>query len=51
MEHPGVDGRIILNLIFDKWNWGGGGRNWTDLGDDRDKWLALVNAAMNNRVP
>jgi hypothetical protein len=45
---PGVDGRIILKLIFKKW---GGGVNWIELAQDRDRWRALVNAAMNLRVP
>ena len=29
MEDPGVDGRIILKLIFEKWVWGHG----VDLSD------------------
>jgi hypothetical protein len=39
-----IDGRIILKCIFKKWN---GGMVWIDLAQDRDRWRALVNAAMN----
>ena len=28
-----------------------GGLDWIDLAEDRDRWRALVNAAMNLRVP
>ena len=49
MEDPGVDGRIILRWIFRKWN--GGGIDWIDVAQDRDKGRALVNAVMNLRVP
>ena len=46
---PGVDGRIILSWIFRKWEVGG--MDWIELGRDRDRWRALVNALMNLRVP
>jgi hypothetical protein len=45
---PGVDGRIILKRIFKTWD---GGMDWIELAEDRDRWRALVNAAMNFRVP
>jgi hypothetical protein len=45
---PGIDGSIILEWIFWKWD---GGMDWTELAQDRDRWRALVNAVMNLRVP
>ena len=42
----GVDGRIILKLVFKKL----GRMNWIDLARDRDRWWALVSAVMNLRV-
>jgi len=30
---------------------GYGGMDWIDLGQDRDRWRALLNAAMNLQVP
>jgi hypothetical protein len=46
-EDPDVDGRIILQLVFNKWDWG---MDWIDLGHNTDWWQALVNAAMNLRI-
>jgi hypothetical protein len=45
---PVVDGRIILKCIYGKGIWGME-RIW--LVQDRERWRALVNAAMNLRVP
>jgi hypothetical protein len=45
---PGVDGRIILKWIFNKWD---GGMDWSELAQYRERWRALVNAVMNLRVP
>jgi hypothetical protein len=44
LEDPGVDGRIIFERL-------GGGADWIDLAQDRDRWRALVNTVMNLRVP
>jgi hypothetical protein len=48
LENPGLDGRIILKLIFEKWD---GGMDWIDLAQDRDRWRAVVNEVMNFRLP
>jgi hypothetical protein len=43
-EDPGADGRIILKWILEKLDQG---MDWIDLGQDRDRWRAVVNAVMN----
>jgi hypothetical protein len=49
LEDPGVDGRIMLKWIFKRL--GGGGADWIDLAQDRDRWQALVYTVMNLWVP
>jgi hypothetical protein len=36
LDDPDVDGRIILILIFKNWN--GGGMDWIDMAQNRDRW-------------
>jgi len=48
LEEQGVDGRIILQGIFRKWD---GGMAWIYMAQDRDRWQALVNAVIKFRVP
>ena len=45
---PGVDGRIILKRTFRNCR---GYVDMIDLAQEWDRWRALVNAAMNLRVP
>jgi hypothetical protein len=48
LKDQGVDGRMgskwILGRLF------GGGVEWIQLAQDRDRWRAVVNAVMNLRV-
>jgi len=48
LKDPTVDGRIIFR--WGKVGWGGG-MDWIDLAQGRDRWRAPVNAVMNFRVP
>jgi hypothetical protein len=48
LEDPGVDGRIIIKWILEKWE---RGMDWINLAQDRDRWWAVVYAVMNLRVP
>jgi len=49
LEDTGVDGRLLLRWNFRKWRYGG--VDWIEMAQVRDRWLALVNAVMNLRVP
>ena len=42
--------RWKYNIKMDLRDVGGGG-NWMELAQDRDRWRALVNTVMNLRVP
>jgi hypothetical protein len=48
LEDKIIDGRLILKWIFERL---GGGMDWINLTQDRDRWQALVNAVMNLGVP
>jgi hypothetical protein len=51
LEHVGLDGKIILKMILEKWIWeGGGGMDCIDVAQDRDRWQDVVNAVMNFSV-
>jgi hypothetical protein len=47
LEDLGVEGRVILKWIFEKWD---GGMDWIDLVQNMDGWRVVVNSAMNLRV-
>jgi hypothetical protein len=49
LKDPGVDGRIILKRIFERLD--GGGIDWIDLAQERNRWRAVVNMVMNLWVP
>jgi hypothetical protein len=51
LEDLGVNEMIILKCTFKQCVSGGRAMDWTDLADDRDRWLAFVNAVLNLQVP
>jgi hypothetical protein len=48
LEDPGVDGKIIFKMDLQEVICGC--MDWIELAEGRDRWRALVNAAMNLRV-
>jgi hypothetical protein len=48
LEDPGMNGRIILKWILEKWY---GGVDRIDMAQDRDRWSAVVNAVTHIQVP
>jgi hypothetical protein len=44
LEDLGIDGRIILKCVFEKWE---GGKGMDQIVQDRDRWQAFVNGVMN----
>jgi len=50
LEELGIDGRVILRLIFKK-SAREGGSKWLYVAENTDRWLALVNLVMNLWVP
>jgi hypothetical protein len=40
-----------LKMDLQEVGWGGGGMDWIDMAQDRDRWRAVVNTVMNLRDP
>jgi len=42
---------VNVTIEIQEVEWWGGGMDWFDLAQKRDRWRTLVNAVMNLRVP
>jgi hypothetical protein len=42
---------VVMNFGLDLWEIGRDGRDWIELAQDRNQWMALMNTVMNLRVP
>jgi hypothetical protein len=51
LEDLGIEGILTSKFIIMKWDLGGGGLDWTDLVQYRDRWWALVKVVMKLEVP
>jgi len=51
LEDLGIEWMIILRWLFRKWTGQGGGMDWIDLTQDRDRWQEHVYGVMNLGVP
>jgi hypothetical protein len=40
-----------IKMDLQEVGWGGGGMDWIDMAQDRDRWRAVVSVVMNLRVP
>jgi hypothetical protein len=47
----GIRRRLVDNIKMYLRETGRDGKNWIDLAQDRDRWMALVNTVLNLRVP
>jgi hypothetical protein len=51
LERPRRRWEDNIKMDLREVGWGGGGMDWINVAQDRDRWRALVNAVMNLRVP
>jgi hypothetical protein len=49
LERPRIRGENNFEMDLHEKGWWG--KDWIDVAQDRDKWRALVNAAMNLQFP